>query len=56
MAALSVTRIFFIEAFMHFRNAGTLLLHALETMWRNEVIAYLLYSINIEINIFKVFI
>ena len=40
---------------MHFRNAGTLLLHALETMWRNEVIAYLLYSINNEIKIIESF-
>ena len=41
---------------MHFRNAGTLVLHALETTYKNEVIVYLLYSINNEIKIFKVFI
>jgi hypothetical protein len=34
---------------MHFRNAGTLVLHALETTWKNEVTVYLLYPINKEI-------
>jgi hypothetical protein len=45
----SQPKIFFIEASMHFRNAGTLVLHALETTQKNEVVVYLLYLINNEI-------
>jgi hypothetical protein len=47
---------FFIEASVHFRSAGILVLHLLETTYKNEVTVYLLYSINNEIKIFKVFI
>jgi hypothetical protein len=47
---------FFIEASMHFQNVGKLVLHALQTTYKNEVIVYFLYLINNEIKIFKVFI
>jgi len=38
---------------MHFRSAGTLVWVAVETTQKNEVIVYLLCSINYEIKIFK---
>ena len=41
---------------MHFRSAGTLIRNAMETTWKNDVIVYLMCSINYEIRIFEVFI
>jgi hypothetical protein len=44
---------------MHFLSAGTLVWNVMETTQKNEVIVYLLCSINYEIKkclIFKVFI
>ena len=49
MAALSAKRLFFLEVSMHFRSTGTLVWYAMETMYKNEVIVYLLCSINYEI-------
>jgi len=42
-------RNFFLEVSMHFRSTGTLVWNALETTQKNEVIVYLLCSINYEI-------
>jgi hypothetical protein len=50
VAALSAkTLFFFMEVSMHFRSAGTLVWYAMETTKRNDVIVYLLCSINYEI-------
>ena len=49
VAALSAIIIFFLELFMHFRSAGTLVWKTMETTWKNEVTVYLLCSINCEI-------
>jgi hypothetical protein len=47
----------FLEVSMHFVSAGTLVWNIMETTQKNEVIVYLLCSINYEIKkIFKVFI
>ena len=50
MAALSAKRLFFLEVSMHIRSAGTLVWYEMETTSKNEVIVYLLCSINYEIN------
>jgi hypothetical protein len=39
----------FLEVSMHFLNAGTLVWNVMETTQKNEVIMYLLCSINYEI-------
>jgi hypothetical protein len=49
VAALSAKRLFFLEVSMHFRSAGALVWYAMETTQKNEVIVYLLYSVNYEI-------
>jgi hypothetical protein len=41
---------------MHFLSAGTLVWNVMETTQKNEVIVYLLCSINYEIKIFNIFI
>jgi hypothetical protein len=40
----------FVEVSMHFLRAGTLVCNVMETTGKNEVIVYLLCSINYEIN------
>jgi histone-lysine N-methyltransferase SETMAR len=40
---------FFLEVCMHFRSAGIIVWYAMETTQKNEVIVYLLCSINYEI-------
>jgi len=49
VAALSAKILFFLEVSMHFRSAGTLVWNAMETTWKNDVIVYLVCSINYEI-------
>jgi len=56
VAALSAKILFFLEVSMHFRSAGTLVWNAIETTWKNDVIVYLMCSINYEIKKFKVLI
>jgi len=56
MDALSAKILFFLEVSMHFRNNGTLVWNVMGTTWKNDVIVYLMCSINYEIKIFKVFI
>jgi hypothetical protein len=44
----------FLEVSMDFRSAGTLVWNVMETTQKNEVIVYLLCSINYEIIIFNI--
>jgi len=46
---------FFLEIFMHFRSAATLVLNAMDTTQKNDVIVYLLSSVNYKTKIFKFF-
>jgi hypothetical protein len=45
---------FFLEVSMHFRSAGTLVWNAMENTQKNEVIVYILCSINYKIKNIKV--
>jgi len=41
--------VFFLEVSMHLRSAGTLVWNAMENIYKNDVIVYLLCSINYKI-------
>jgi hypothetical protein len=44
----------FLEVSMHFLSAGTLVWNVMKTTQKNEVIVYLLCSINYEIKLFNI--